>query len=63
MTITDRDMYNQVANALDGSDGDFDVEAIVYELKMTHGLIDIDDVSEKEFWAVVQKHDKSHDKS
>lgn len=58
-TITDRDMREQVTTALGFEDGDFDVPAIVDALQLAYGTVDIDDIPSDDFWAIVQKHDKS----
>jgi uncharacterized protein with von Willebrand factor type A (vWA) domain len=54
-------MRNQVLEALDGSEGDFDVEGIVEEIHAEHGLVDIDELPSAYFWGVVAKHDKDAD--
>lgn len=55
--ITDRDMKNQIAEALGEFGGDFDAEAIFEEIHRVHGLIDIEDMDTVEFWQIVEHHD------
>lgn len=53
---TDRDMRNQIHEALGDEDACFDITAIVDEIQRTHGTVDIDTVPAAEFWAIVNRH-------
>ena len=59
MTITDRDMAEQLDQTLDAGYGgeDFDRPAIIRELMETYGRVDLDSIPHDDFWTVVQKHD------
>lgn len=56
MTITDRDMLDQVQQATDASEGDYDNDAIVRELIQTYGRVDTGTIEHDEFWAIVLRH-------
>lgn len=56
MTITIREMRDQVRIATDASDGTYDVDAIADELDAQFGLCDIDDIPADAFWAIVLAH-------
>jgi hypothetical protein len=58
MTITSRDVTDQVTIATDASDGEYDVSAIVAEIIEKHGAVDIETLDGDEFWAIVGKHCK-----
>lgn len=53
MTTTDRDIRDQVQQAVDASEGTYDVDAIVREIVQRHGLVSIDHIDHIEFWAIV----------
>jgi hypothetical protein len=61
MTITDRDIREQVFTAVNANGEDLaegiDVEAITQEIMATYGRVDIDTIDTDEFWALVRKHD------
>lgn len=56
MTITDRDMRDEVTRSLTDYVGDHDVEAIVAELKTRYGLVRIDAIPYDAYWETVRKH-------
>lgn len=56
MTITTREMADQVRTATDASDGTYDVDAITDELRDQFGLVDIDDIPADAFWTIVLAH-------
>ena len=53
MTIIDRDIRDQVQQAVDASAGTYDVQAITEEIVRTYGLVSINDIDHDEFWAIV----------
>jgi hypothetical protein len=53
MTITFRDMLDQVRQATDASEGEYDNEEIVRELIEAHGLVNIDEIETNAFWRTV----------
>jgi hypothetical protein len=60
ITITDRDMRDQVERSLEGwtgGPGSFDVPAIVEALQARYGLTHIDEIPSDDYWAIVEKHD------
>lgn len=65
MTITDRDMREQVADSLGPFADDHDIEAIVDEIKGKYGLMNLNTIGARgvklgvdEYWAIVEKHAK-----
>jgi hypothetical protein len=54
-TFTDADMRRQVTTALAGECVDYDVVAIVDQLRQENGTVPIDDVPAHRFWAIVEK--------
>lgn len=54
--ITYQDMLDQVRQATDASEGEYDNETITALLIERHGLVNIDDVDHDEFWRVVMDH-------
>lgn len=54
--ITDRTMKVQVSKTLGAEGFRFDLVAIVDEIKKKFGLIDIGDVPNEKYWAIVEKH-------
>lgn len=50
---TFRDMLDQVRQATDASEGEYDNEEIVRELIEAHGLVNIDDIDTNAFWRTV----------
>lgn len=56
MTITDRDIEDQVQQATDASEGTYDVEGIVLAIVAHYGLVDINTIDHDEFWALVGQH-------
>ncbi len=59
--ITDRDIRDQIATAIQEQGEDFDVDGIVAEIQQTYGLVDIDTIPSAEFWAIVERHDQGAD--
>lgn len=59
MTITSRDLRNQIVTATDASDGTYDVDAITEEIITQYGAVDIETIETADFWAIVGKHDTS----
>lgn len=57
--ITDMDMRQQVAIACGAFADEFDLDAIVDELRGEFGLVHIDEIPSEQFWAVVEHHDTS----
>jgi hypothetical protein len=58
MTITDRDLRNQIQEVIDAGEGDsIDVDGVYDEIHRAHGLVNLDDVDTDEFWTIVAKHD------
>lgn len=57
MTITRRDIDNEIAQALDGSDRRFNVGALQDAFFERYGLVSIESVDHDEFWALVGEHD------
>lgn len=53
MTITFRDMLDQVRQATDAREGEYDNEEIVRELIEAHGLVNIDEIDANAFWRTV----------
>lgn len=56
MTITTREMRDQVRTATDASDGTYDVDAITDELRDQFGLVNIDSIPADDFWTTVLAH-------
>lgn len=56
MTITSRDVTDQVKIATDASDGEYDVSAITAEIIERYGAVDVDTIDSDEFWAIVGRH-------
>ncbi|MFE5332581.1 hypothetical protein ACFRCG_40005 [Embleya sp. NPDC056575] len=56
MTITSRDVTNQVTRSLDGREDDYDVDAIVADIIEAHGAVDIDTIDSDAYWATVAEH-------
>lgn len=57
MEITDTDMREQVTRAIEeDSPGNYDIPAIVDEIRREHGTVHIDDVPDARFWEIVEKH-------
>lgn len=56
MTITIREMRDQVRHVTDASDGTYDVDAITDELDEQFGLVDIDAIPSDAFWTIVLAH-------
>jgi hypothetical protein len=63
MTITDRDIREQVGAAISASGQELaegiDVDGIVSEIIATYGLVGIDDIEGGKFWAMVERHDST----
>jgi hypothetical protein len=63
MTITDRDVEQQVRDAVQvdiyASRADIDVSGVAAAIIERYGLVDIDDVPSDEFWGLVEQHDQS----
>lgn len=59
--ITDRDITDQVALTIQGTDNveTIDVVGIVREIIATYGLGDIGDIEDDEYWAIVARHDST----
>lgn len=57
MTITFRDMLDQVRQATAASEGEYDNEGITNVLVADYGLVSIDDIEPDQFWSVVMDHD------
>lgn len=53
MTITFRDMLDQVRQATDASEGEYDNEGITNVLVADHGLVNIDEIDTDAFWRTV----------
>lgn len=56
MTITDRDIRDQVQQATEASEGSYDADAIVREIVQRYGLVSIDTIDHDEFWAIVGQY-------
>lgn len=62
MTTTDRDIRNQVQQAVDASEGTYDVDAITRELVDTYDLCGdtprdtVDGIESGTFWDIVGRH-------
>ncbi len=56
MTITDRDIRDQVQHATDASEGTYDVGAITRAIVQRWGRVDINDIDHDTFWALVGEH-------
>jgi hypothetical protein len=61
MTLTDRDIRDQVQQACDASVGTYDVSAITRAIVDRYGLVDIDTIDDDEFWSLVMAHDTERD--
>jgi hypothetical protein len=61
---TKQDLAYQVSLTLGDHAGDYDVASIVEEIASTYGLDipDIDAVPGVEYWAIVERHEKSQQK-
>lgn len=73
MTITDRDMKDQIRTALTSHADEYDIDGIFAEIHAKWGLVDLSPApvtsgdwnaehpgpSVDEFWAIVARHDKS----
>jgi hypothetical protein len=57
MITSDRDIYQQVTEALDPYARDFDIEGIVRQIIADHGLVSIEDIDGDVFWTIVKGHD------
>lgn len=56
MTFTANDLRDQIIRATDASDGDYDTDAIVEDIKTRYGIVDIDTIDGGEFWTIVGAH-------
>ncbi len=56
MTITDRDIRDQVQHAIDASEGVYDIATITRAIVQRWGRVDINDIDHDEFWALVGEH-------
>lgn len=61
MTITNRDMRDQVTQATDASEGTYDVPGIVTALISQYGLVDTNTIDHDAFWSVCLAHTVSAD--
>lgn len=55
--ITFRDMLDQVSQATDASEGQYDNEGITNQLIADHGLVNVDDIDTDAFWHIVLDHE------
>jgi hypothetical protein len=54
--ITDRDIRTQVIASLQDEADEFNVEAIVDEIRANYGLVDIEAIETGAYWAIVERH-------
>lgn len=57
-TFTDRDMREQVTASLAGTDGYYNVHAIVDELQVNFGTVPIENIPGADYWDIVRRHHK-----
>lgn len=57
--MTSHDMRDQIRTAVNASDGEYDIDAILTALQDTYGTTDINDIDPTAFWAVVGAHVKA----
>lgn len=59
ITITSRDMLDQVRLILDASEHSkhFNADGITSEIVATFGLVDVDAITNATFWGIVARHD------
>lgn len=53
--MTDKDMREQVIQALGDDAGNYQIDWIVEEIQQRYGTVDIDHVGPDEFWAIVSE--------
>ena len=53
--FTDRDLRNEVLVTLDHPE-DFKVDAIVEEIQRDHGTVSIEEIPDRTYWAIVERH-------
>jgi hypothetical protein len=51
--MTSNNMRDQIRTAVNASDGEYDVDAILADLQAAHGTVDIDSIDADAFWTVV----------
>lgn len=59
-TITSTDIRYQVRTAVEAAGDEahgIDIEGIVDEIVLVHGLVDVDSIDHDTFWAIVARHD------
>lgn len=54
--ITDLDAANEVRACLPGIDDQYNIEAIVFELRANNGAVPVAQIDNREFWACVASH-------
>lgn len=57
MTITDRDMRRQVKDVTDAAHGEFDVDAIVTDIRDRFGTVSVDSLAPEDFWLIISEHE------
>lgn len=57
MTITDRDIRQQVTDSLHQVLDGIDLDGIVREITGTYGLVGIETISHDAYWTIVARHD------
>lgn len=55
-TVTDRDMRDQVHEALGAEDACFNITAIVNDLQRDFGTVAVDSIPAEPFWEIVNRH-------
>jgi hypothetical protein len=54
--MTDKDMREQVIQALGDDAGNYQIDWIVEEIQRRYGTVDIDHVGPAEFWEIVSEN-------
>lgn len=54
--MTSNNMRDQIRTAVNASDGDYDLDAILADLQDAHGTVNIDSIDAAAFWTVVLAH-------
>lgn len=58
-TMTAQELAYAVSVTMGDHAGDFDIDAIVEEIRDTYGPVDIDAIDSDEYWTIIKQHDTS----
>lgn len=60
MDITDRSIAHQVSHTIAFEDAaTINVDGVVRDIIDTYGLVDVDDIENDEYWAIIARHDST----